>query len=408
MHVVAVLALERVVAFDLATPCEVFGRTKLPGGRAAYEVRVCAPTKEVDAGGFRLRAPWGLGAIARAHTVILPGISDVSMPIPGPVVRAVRAAARRGRASRRLQRCVRAGGDGTVGRAPSDDALARRGRTRASLSEHRRQSRRPLRRQRQGSHLGRGGGGARSCLHLVRRDYGASVAADAARLSVMPLERAGGQAQFIDHEPPSPEGASLEPLQRWLEKNLDQPLALEDIARRASMSIRTLNRRFREQTGTTPLQWVLRARARRAQHLLETATSRSTASRRGPGSDRQRPSATDFTASSARARRATGAPSAAPGASSTNTEAKSERRDGRVELAAVGPDSSGRSLHRTARGFQHATARVFEVFAGPKHRLFADDAGPAHLLDFPLPSVMIQCRLRSWAVSDPSLLMLTV
>ncbi len=109
------------------------------------------------------------------------------------------------------------------------------------------------------------------CLHLVRRDCGAAVAADAARLSVMPLERAGGQAQFIVHEPPAPEGASLEPLQRWLEQHLDRTLPLTDVARRAAMSARTLNRRFRQQTGTTPLQWLLRARVRRAQHLLETS-----------------------------------------------------------------------------------------------------------------------------------------
>jgi transcriptional regulator GlxA family with amidase domain len=35
------------------------------------------------------------------------------------------------------------------------------------------------------------------------------------------------------------------------------------------MSTRTLNRRFREQTGTSPLRWLHRARVRRAQHLLE-------------------------------------------------------------------------------------------------------------------------------------------
>ena len=36
------------------------------------------------------------------------------------------------------------------------------------------------------------------------------------------------------------------------------------------MSTRTLNRRFFEQTGATPLQWLLAARVRRAQQLLET------------------------------------------------------------------------------------------------------------------------------------------
>ena len=38
------------------------------------------------------------------------------------------------------------------------------------------------------------------CLHMIRRDHGSAVAADAARLSVMPLEREGGQAQFIVHD----------------------------------------------------------------------------------------------------------------------------------------------------------------------------------------------------------------
>jgi len=47
------------------------------------------------------------------------------------------------------------------------------------------------------------------CLHMIRTDHGSAVAADAARLSVMPLERAGGQAQFITHEPPAPDSASL-------------------------------------------------------------------------------------------------------------------------------------------------------------------------------------------------------
>ncbi|HKU39900.1 MAG TPA: helix-turn-helix domain-containing protein, partial [Polyangiales bacterium] len=108
------------------------------------------------------------------------------------------------------------------------------------------------------------------CLHMIRSDHGAAFAADIARVAVMPLERAGGQSQFIAHEPPSPDGASLEPVLRWMEKNLHAPLTLQQIARRAGTSSRTLNRRFREQTSTTPLQWLLHARVRRAQRLLET------------------------------------------------------------------------------------------------------------------------------------------
>jgi transcriptional regulator GlxA family with amidase domain len=108
------------------------------------------------------------------------------------------------------------------------------------------------------------------CLHMVRLDYGAAVAADTARLSVMPLERSGGQAQFILHAPPAPEGLSLDPTLRWIEKNLSKPLTLHAMAKHAALSVRTLSRRFREQTGTTPLKWLLRARVYRAQVLLET------------------------------------------------------------------------------------------------------------------------------------------
>jgi len=86
----------------------------------------------------------------------------------------------------------------------------------------------------------------------------------------MPLERAGGQAQFITYQPTSADGTSLEPLMRWIQVHLRQPLTLERLASHAATSTRMLSRRFTERTGTTPLQWILLARVRRAQQLLET------------------------------------------------------------------------------------------------------------------------------------------
>ena len=71
------------------------------------------------------------------------------------------------------------------------------------------------------------------CLHLVRRDLGAEIAARAARSVVMPLERSGGQAQFIVYE---------------------QPAVIESMG----------------PLGTTPVRWIAGARVRRAQQLLET------------------------------------------------------------------------------------------------------------------------------------------
>ena len=84
--------------------------------------------------------------------------------------------------------------------------------------------------------------------------------------------RDGGQAQFIVHEQPGADGSSLEPLLRWMEENAHRRLTLDEIATRAATSTRTLNRRFREQTGTSPLRWLQRARIRRAQRLLETTS----------------------------------------------------------------------------------------------------------------------------------------
>jgi transcriptional regulator GlxA family with amidase domain len=108
------------------------------------------------------------------------------------------------------------------------------------------------------------------CLYLVRRDLGAEAAAAVARATVMPLERSGGQAQFIVHEPPTNDGTSIGRLMDWVEEHLCSDLSLPVLASRAAMSIRTLSRNFRAQVGTTPAEWVAQARVRRAQRLLET------------------------------------------------------------------------------------------------------------------------------------------
>ncbi|KOU23332.1 AraC family transcriptional regulator [Streptomyces sp. WM6372] len=272
MHTVAVLALDGVIAFDLSTPIEVFGRTRLPDGRPAYRVRVCSAAGDVDAGAFTLRAPWPLEILAEADTIVLPGVADPDVPVPPDVLDALREAA--GRGTRIASICT---GAFVLAATGLLDGL--RATTHWVAA--------PLLAARypavevdpdvlyvdNGQFLTSAGAaaGLDLCLHLIRRDHGSAVAADAARLSVMPLERDGGQAQFIVHEhPPAPRGSTLEPLLRWMEDNARSELTLDEVAAQAGMSVRTLNRRFREQTGTSPLQWLHRARIRQAQYLLET------------------------------------------------------------------------------------------------------------------------------------------
>ncbi|GAA1359065.1 GlxA family transcriptional regulator [Catellatospora chokoriensis] len=273
MHIVAVLALDQVIPFDLATPIEVFSRTRLPDGRVPYRVRVCGAMPTVDAGAFTLQPPWGLDALGTADTIILPGSADVDR-VPDEVLDALRAAAARG--ARIASICSGAFILAATGLLDGQRATTHWIAAGLLAQRHPEIDVDPDVLYVDNGQLLTSAGAAAGldlCLHLIRRDHGSAVAADAARLSVMPLEREGGQAQFVVHDqPPVPRGSRLEPVLTWLEDNCAADLSLDDIAARAGMSIRSLNRRFREQTGTTPLQWLLRARIRRAQHLLEATT----------------------------------------------------------------------------------------------------------------------------------------
>jgi transcriptional regulator GlxA family with amidase domain len=110
------------------------------------------------------------------------------------------------------------------------------------------------------------------CLHVVRRDYGTEVATQRARQMVVPPQRDGGQAQYIDAPMPEVDSSDLfADTISWLEEHVDQPVQVHDLAARAAMSPRTFARRFLATTGVTPYQWLLRQRVRLAQRLLEVS-----------------------------------------------------------------------------------------------------------------------------------------
>jgi transcriptional regulator GlxA family with amidase domain len=272
MRIVAVLAFDQVIPFDLATPIEVFSRTRLPDGRPGYQVRVCAEQPEVDAGTFTLRAHRGLDGLRGADTIIVPGTAAPDNALTPAIREALLAAAADG--TRIASICA-----GTFPLAATGLLDGLRATTHWIGAEllaalHPKVTVDPDVLYVDNGQILTSAGAAAGldlCLHMIRRDYGSAVAADAARLSVTPLEREGGQAQFIVHDySPTPQGSSFEPLLIWLQDNLDRNLTLSDIAGHAGVSTRTLIRRFREQTGTTPLKWLHRARIRQAQHLLET------------------------------------------------------------------------------------------------------------------------------------------
>ena len=271
MHTVLVLALPGTIAFDLATPIEVLDRVRLPGDVAGYRVLVCGSELMIDAGPVRLAVDHGLDALAAADTVIVPGRYDPAAPVPTAALDALRAAAAAG--TRIASICV---GAFTLAAAGLLDG--RRATTHWAAAERLRTAFPAVQVDPNVLYVDTGQiitsagatAGVDMCLHLVRRDHGAAIAADAARRAVAPLHRDGGQAQFIARPGPPAGDTDLGAVLQWLEVHAHEELTLAGVAARAGLSARTLNRRFRAETGRTPMQWVTGVRIRRAQELLET------------------------------------------------------------------------------------------------------------------------------------------
>lgn len=271
MHTVAVLAFDGVVAVDLALAASAFSFT-LVDGRPGYRVKVCGVARSVETAAFRIELAHGMSALRTAETIVIPGIDRHERPVDERILREVRRAAARG--ARIASVCSGALVLARTGLLDGMRATTHWAAAGVLQSLHPKVVVDPAVLYVDNGQVLTSAGGVAALdlsLHMIRNDYGAAVAAAAARVAVMPLERSGGQAQFIVHEPPAAQpGESLAETLDWMQRNLKKELDVETIARRAAMSERTLARRFKEQTGTTPAKWVARARIRRAQALLET------------------------------------------------------------------------------------------------------------------------------------------
>jgi transcriptional regulator GlxA family with amidase domain len=115
--------------------------------------------------------------------------------------------------------------------------------------------------------------GIDACLHLVRRQHGAAAANAVARSMVVAPHRTGGQAQYVEHPLPEPDGGdALDDVLSHALGHLDDPsLDVDAMATRANMSRRTFDRRFRARTGDSPLSWLITQRVLHAERLLESS-----------------------------------------------------------------------------------------------------------------------------------------
>ncbi|WP_326646138.1 helix-turn-helix domain-containing protein [Streptosporangium sp. NBC_01755] len=278
MHRVVVFAMDGVIPFELGIPPRIFGIARSPEGERLYEVLTCtvdgAPVR-TDAD-FSIAVNHGAEALAGADTVVIPathalGPISAEGRLPQPVADAI---ARIRPGTRLVSICTAAYVLAAAG------LLDGRPATTHWSDAERFQKLFPQVKVNpevlfvdDGDVLTSAGvaAGIDLCLHIVRRDHGTEVANRVARRCVVPPWRDGGQAQFIERPLPAPTATTTAATRVWALERLHEPLPLSELAAHARMSRRTFTRRFRDEMGLSPGQWLTSQRVELARLLLETS-----------------------------------------------------------------------------------------------------------------------------------------
>jgi AraC family transcriptional regulator, transcriptional activator FtrA len=274
---VTVLLYDGMSAFELGIVTEIFGLPRPEFDLDWYDLTICAERPEPVAmvGRATVQTPYGLDAFAAGQTVIVPGVSDVHSDPSPRLVAALRRAHRRG--ARVVSIC-----SGAFALAAAGLLDGRRAATHWRYAD--------ILSDRfpkvsvdadvlyvdDGDVLTSAGSaaGLDLCLHLVRKDFGATIANAVARRLVTAPHRPGGQAQFI--EAPVADAVDDDRIVRtmeWAMSNLDSAITVEDLARRAHMSPRSYLRHFKVSSGTSPIRWLIAQRIQASLPLLETTNA---------------------------------------------------------------------------------------------------------------------------------------
>ncbi|SDD67529.1 GlxA family transcriptional regulator [Auraticoccus monumenti] len=267
-HRVVVLVLDGALPLDVGIPSEVFH----PETGFPYVVSACGVSAGTvpSHGSFGYAVPRGLDALAEADTVVVPGYAPAGRPVPVAVRDALRDAATRG--ARIASICYGAFALAEAGLLDGLRATTHWDAAELLAQRHPQITVEPnVLFVDEGSVLTSAGAaaGLDLCLHIVRRDLGVGAANEIARGLVTAPYRSGGQAQYLPRTSSATHGETLAATREWALTRLDEPLTIAGLAAHAQMSPRTFLRRFAEETGSTPLQWILRARVDTARELLE-------------------------------------------------------------------------------------------------------------------------------------------
>ncbi|MFE7136008.1 helix-turn-helix domain-containing protein [Streptomyces sp. NPDC057638] len=273
MHRVMALVHPPQSTFELACAAEVFGIER-PGLAPRYSFGVCTerPGPVATLAGYDMGVTQGLDALDQADTVVVPGWNPLLEPPSPAVIRALRRAHSRG--ARVISVCSGAFALAHAGLLDGRLATTHWGLAREFAARFPSVRIDPDVLYVDHGDVATSAGAAAGidlCLHLVRGDQGARYAADLARNMVMPPHREGGQAQYAAVARPDRIDGTLAPLLEWITSGLGDPVTTESMAAREGVSTRTLARRFADQLGTSPGQWLLAQRITAARELLESS-----------------------------------------------------------------------------------------------------------------------------------------
>ncbi|WP_392672016.1 GlxA family transcriptional regulator [Streptomyces sp. LN785] len=282
-HRVVVLALDGLLPFELGIPQRIFGLARSceagDRGSSLYEVVTCsvrAPGPVSTDADFTVMVRHGPEALAAADTVVVPASYELG-PVhdEGRLTDELAAAFAHIRPGTRLVSIC----TGSYVLAAAGYLDGRPATTHWSSADHFQRLFPQVRVDPDvlfvddGDVLTSAGvaAGIDLCLHIVRRDHGTAVANDVARSTVVPPHRDGGQAQYIRRPVPQAQSATTTGARAWALGRLDRPILLRDMAQQESMSVRTFTRRFRDEVGISPGQWLTQQRVERARALLESS-----------------------------------------------------------------------------------------------------------------------------------------
>jgi AraC family transcriptional activator FtrA len=272
-HHVAILAYDRLCTFEFGCAVELFALERPELEVDWYSHAVCAfePGPLRAAGGLTLQVPHGLDALDDADTIVIPGWRDADEAPPPQLIDALRRAHARGarlcsicsgafvlahtglldgrRASTHWRYFERLAADFPAIAIAPDALYVQDGNIVTSAGS---------------------AAGLDMLLHLVRSDFGADIANRVAQRLVIPAHRDGNQAQLVVRPLPQSSTDPIAQTMDWIRENLRAAHTLASMAERAKMGVRTFQRRFKDRTGASPLDWLVRERVALAAQLLET------------------------------------------------------------------------------------------------------------------------------------------